>query len=122
MKPTILYVDDDPSMLEVFAAYFREQGYEVTTTESGSKAMQLADANKYTLAVFDIHLAGENGMELLSFFKTNHPTLPVVMYTGLADDEELNDEALARGASGFLSKKDSLKDVCEAVRSYLPNS
>ena len=122
MKPAILYVDDDLSMLEIFATYFRDQGYEVVTTTSGDQALRLADAGRFSLAVFDIHLAGENGLELLSYFKTNFPKLPVVMFTGLPADDELLDEALARGASGFMSKKDSLKDVCEAVRSYLPNS
>ena len=122
MKPAILYVDDDSSMLEIFAVYFRDQGYEVVTTGSGDQAMRLADAGRFSLAVFDIHLAGENGMELLSYFKTNFPNLPVVMFTGLPENDELIDEALARGASGFMRKQDSLKDVCEAVRTYLPNS
>ena len=122
MKPSILFVDDDPSMLEIFAVYFRDQGYEVVTTASGDQAMRLADEGRFSVAVFDIHLAGENGMELLSYFKTKFPKLPVVMFTGLPQNDELLDEALARGASGFMRKQDSLNDVCEAVRSYLPIS
>ena len=122
MKPAILYVDDDSAMLEIFATYFRDQGYEVVTVVSGEQAMSLADAHRFSLAVFDIHLARENGMELLSHFKTRFPALPVVMFTALPESDELLDEALARGASGFMSKKDSLHDVCEAVRSYLPDS
>ena len=122
MKPSILYVDDDASMLEIFATYFRDQGYEVVTAASGDQALRLADAERFSLAVLDIHLAGESGMELLSYFKTNFPSVPVVMFTGLPENDELLDAALARGASGFMSKKNSLQEVCEAVRSYLPES
>ena len=122
MKPSILYVDDDASMLEIFATYFRDQGYEVVTAASGDQALRLADAERFSLAVLDIHLAGENGLELLSYFKTNFPSVPVVMFTGLPENDELLDAALARGASGFMSKKNSLQEVCEAVRSYLPES
>lgn len=122
MKPAILYVDDDVAMLEMFALYFRDQGYTVATAGSGAQAMKAADAERFDLAVFDINLAGENGLQLLSYFKTNHPGLPVVMFTGLPERDELLDEALARGASGFMRKKDSLKDLGEAMRSYLPSS
>lgn len=122
MKPAILYVDDDVAMLEMVALYFRDQGYAVATAGSGAQAMKVADAERFDLALFDINLAGENGLQLLSYFKTNHPKLPVVMFTGLPEQDELLDEALARGASGFMCKKDSLKDLCEAVRSYLPAS
>ncbi len=122
MKPAILYVDDDVVMLEMVAFYFRDQGYTVATAASGALAMKAADAEQFDLAVFDINLEGENGLQLLSYFKTNHPQLPVIMFTGLPEQDELVDEALARGASGFMCKKNSLKDLCEAVRSYLPNS
>lgn len=121
MKPTILYVDDDVVMLEMVAFYFRDQGYTVATASSGAQAMKAADAEQFDLAVFDINLEGENGLQLLSYFKANHPTVPVIMFTGL-EEEELMDEALARGASGFMCKKAPLQDLCEAVRSYLPNS
>jgi len=122
MKPAILYVDDDPCMLEIFATYFRDQGYEVVPVVSGEQAMSQAAVQPFSLAVFDINLAEENGMELLSHFKTKFPALPVVMFTGLPDEDELVDEALARGASGFMNKKASLQELCEAVRSYLPGS
>ncbi|MFO1488082.1 MAG: response regulator [Verrucomicrobiota bacterium] len=122
MKPTILFVDDDPAMLEIFTVYFRDQGYEVATAQSGTEGRRLAEAKRFDLAVFDIHFANENGMELLTFFKTRFPSLPVVMLTGLPEDEDLVDEALARGASGFMRKQSSLADVAEAMRAYLPNS
>jgi len=120
MKPRILFVDDEASMLAILSLFFRDQGYEVVTAETGKEAMRLANEGGFELAVFDINLAGENGLQLLSFFRSSFPGLPVVLFTGLPEDEELQDQALARGASGFMRKADSLEDLCAAVRSYLP--
>jgi DNA-binding NtrC family response regulator len=120
MKPRILLVDDEASMLELVSGFFREQGYEVRTAQTGKEAMQLADDNAFDLAVLDIHLNDENGLVLLSFFKGRFPNLPVVLFTGLPQDDYLVDQALARGASGFMRKTDSLENLCEAVRTYLP--
>jgi DNA-binding NtrC family response regulator len=121
MKPRILFVDDETSMLEILSLFFRDKGYEVVTAETGLEAMRLADEGRFDLAVFDINMAGENGLQLLSYFKSSFPGLPVVLFTGLPENEELLDQAVARGASGFMRKTDSLEDLCAAVRSYLPN-
>jgi len=121
MKPRILFVDDEASMLEILSLFFRDQGYEVVTAENGLKAMRLAEAGRIDLAVFDINMSGENGLQLLSYFRNSFPDLPVVLFTGMPENEDLLDEALARGASGFLRKSDSLEDLCAAVRSYLPD-
>jgi DNA-binding NtrC family response regulator len=121
MKPRILFVDDETSMLSVFGLHFREKGYEVVTANSGAQAMDLAATEKFNLAVFDIQLAGENGLQLLEYFKKHFPTLPVVMFTGLPEHDDLIEQSLLRGASGFMRKSDSLDDLSEAVKSYLPN-
>ena len=120
MKPRILFVDDEAATLEALALYFRDRGCEVATAGTGSQAMKLADEATFDLAVFDINLAGENGMELLGVFKTNFPELPVVLLTGLPENDELAEQALARGASGFMVKADSLENLFAALHCYLP--
>ena len=121
MNPSILLVDDEAVILEMLSNYFRPKGYEVTTASTGQAAMALADEGRFDLAILDIRLAGENGLELLGSFKANFPKLPVVMFTGLPEDDLL-DQAMARGASGFMRKTDSLDDLLAAVQVYLPKS
>jgi DNA-binding NarL/FixJ family response regulator len=82
--------------------------------------MRTADEGHFDLAILDINLAGENGLELLGYFRTNFPKLPVVMFTGLPGGDELLDQAMAKGASGFMRKTDSLDDLLAAVQVYLP--
>ena len=121
MNPRILFVDDEAAMLEVLSAYFSDKGYAVTTARTAQEAMALADEGSFDLTILDINLAGENGLELLSFFRTNFPKLPVVMFTGLVEDELL-DQAMAKGASGFMRKTDALDDLLAAVKIYMPRS
>jgi DNA-binding response OmpR family regulator len=121
MKSRVLFVDDEPSMLELVSSYFREEGVDAATALTGNEALRLARENQFDLIVLDIHLSDENGLLLLTQFKKSHPTLPVVLFTGLPKDDELVDQALVRGASGFMRKTDSLDDLFKAVRSYLPS-
>lgn len=119
MNPRILFVDDEAAMLEVLSAYFQDKGYKVTTARTAQEAMALADQGGFDLTILDINLAGENGLELLTFFRTNFPKLPVVMFTGLVEDDLL-DQAMAKGASGFMRKTDALDDLLAAVKVYVP--
>ena len=121
MKPRILFVDDEAAILELLSTFFRDKGYEVTTAATAQEAMALADQGLFDLTILDINLAGENGLELLGYFRTNFPKLPVVMFTGLPEDDLL-DQAMARGASGYMRKSDSLEDLLAAVKVYIPRN
>lgn len=122
MKPHILFADDQPSIRELLSEFFRLKGYEVTAVAEAQQAMKVADEQRVDLAILDINLAGESGLELLGYFKRNFPKLPVVMFTGLIQGDELMEQAEARGASGFMRKSDSLDDLLAAVQVYLPRS
>ena len=119
MNPRILFVDDDAPILQMLAAFFGGKGYDVTTANTGREAIALADSGHFDLTVLDIRLAGENGLELLGYFKANFPKLPVVMFTGMPDDDLL-DQAMLRGAAGFMRKSDSVDDLLAAVQVYVP--
>ena len=120
MKPHILFADDQPSIRALLSEYFGLKGFAMTTVATAAEAMKAADEGRFDLAILDINLAGENGLELLGYFKRNFPQLPVVMFTGLPEGDELMDQAEARGASGFMRKTDSLDDLLAAVQVYLP--
>ena len=120
MSARILFLDDEAPMCELLSGYFRDKGYEVSTATAGRTAMDLADKERFDLAVFDINIAGENGLELLGYFKSHHPEVPVVMLTGMTGGDELIEQARLRGASGFMRKTDPMDDLFAAVKSYLP--
>jgi DNA-binding response OmpR family regulator len=116
----ILFVDDEAPIREMLSLFFKKKGFSVTGVVSGGEAMELVDQVPFDMVILDVNLAGENGLELLGFFKTNYPELPVVMFSGMSSDRQLLEESLARGANGFMSKNDSLDELYSEVRRHLP--
>jgi len=121
MRPHLLVLDDEEGMCRLLSAFFETKGYDVTTAIAAGHAMQLADAAEFDVCVFDLNLAGESGIELLGYFKSNFPNLPIIIYTGV-EDEDLVEAAMFRGASGFLRKGEPLENLFEAVKSYVPEA
>ncbi|HEY2083092.1 MAG TPA: response regulator, partial [Verrucomicrobiae bacterium] len=118
MRPRLLVLDDEETIRQVLSIFFEKKGYHVTTTAIAGEAMELADRERFDLGIFDINLAGESGLELLRYFKSNFPGLPIIIYTGMTEDEWI-EKAMFRGASGFLRKTEPLENLFEAVKSYV---
>ena len=121
MAPHILFVDDEAPIRELLALSFRKKGWNVTTAITATEAKTLAAQVPFTLAILDVNLAGENGLELLSFFKANYPNMPVIMFTGLTE-KDLMDKAVAKGASGFMLKTESLNELYLEVCRHSPKN
>jgi len=118
MRPHLLVLDDEEGMCRLLSAFFEAKGYNVTIAIAAVHAMQLAASESFDACIFDVNLAGESGLELLGYFKSNFPHLPVIIYTGV-DDENLAETAMFRGANGFLRKGEPLENLFEAVKSYV---
>ena len=117
--PHILFVDDEAPIREMLSLYFRKKGYAVTAAVTGQQAMELADKTPFNLAILDVNLAGESGLDLLGFFKSNYNTLPVIMFTGMGSDPEVIARATRDGADGFMSKTESLDKLFAEVSRHL---
>ncbi len=119
MRPRILLLDDEETIRQVLSFFFERNGFEVAALSTAQQAIELVDREQFDLAIFDVNLAGENGLELLRYFKTNSPQLPVIMLTGMSDSEELIDQAMFRGANGFMRKAEPLENLLQVVQSYV---
>lgn len=119
MQPRLLVLDDEETIRQLLSAFFARKGFEVVALATAKETMEAADRETFDLAIIDINLAGENGLELLRFFKVNFPRLPVIILTGLPDSDELVEQAMFRGANGFMRKTDPLENLFEVVQSYV---
>jgi len=119
VTPNILFVDDEAPIREMLSLYFSKKGYSVTTATCGRDAKALAAQGPFNLVILDMNLAGESGLDLLRFFKSNYPSPPVVIFTGMAADQGLLEKALTGGACGFMSKTEPLDKLFAEVNRHL---
>ena len=104
MKQHLLVVDDEPPIRELLESYFRKHGYEVTTAADAAEAFNKADNIPLHLVILDVLLPDSDGLEILEKLKSAHPSLPIIIMTGIGFDEELLQESIQKGASGYVSK------------------
>lgn len=121
MSPHVLFVDDEAPIREMLSLYFRKQGWQVTSAVTPAEAKDRAAGGRFDVAIVDVDLAGENGLELLGYFKSQHAQMPVIIFSGLAGDD-LAKQALAAGANGFMRKTESLGTLFAEVNRHLPKS
>jgi DNA-binding NtrC family response regulator len=82
----VLVVDDDRGIIELLKAGFTSKGYAVTTASTGTDGMETLKKEQFDLLVFDVHLPGANGLELLAASRKLGRNTPVVMMSGMATD------------------------------------
>jgi len=122
MSFSILVVDDEPDVAEMFRQRFRREArqgtYVLHFAASGEEALdKLADGVRPELIVIlsDINMPGMDGLSLLREIKTRRPDLPVMMVTAYGDDER-RWQAEAAGALQFLSKPVDFELLKEELR------
>ncbi len=110
MSVSILVVDDEPDVAELFRQRFRRemrQGtYVLHFAGSAEEALhRLGDEIRPELIVIlsDINMPGMDGLELLRRIKAHRPELPVIMVTAYGDEERRR-RAAEYGAAEFVTK------------------
>ena len=107
---SILVVDDEPDVADVFRQRFRREArqgaYVMHFATSGAEALDrlAGEIQPALVAVLsDINMPGMDGLQLLGEIKQRRPDLPVMMVTAYGDDER-RQRAEQYGASEFITK------------------
>jgi DNA-binding NarL/FixJ family response regulator len=87
----------------------------IGTADDAETALSLVDRRRPDVAVVDINLPGQSGIELTRSLLKQHPALGVLLYTGV-DDQETLSEALDCGARGFALKAGPPEELLTAIR------
>ncbi len=110
MSVSVLIVDDEPDVAELFRQRFRREArqgtYVLHFAGSGEEALGLlVDQIEPQLIVIlsDINMPGMDGLTLLQEIKKGWPGLPVMMVTAYGDDERRR-RASEYGATEFITK------------------
>jgi response regulator RpfG family c-di-GMP phosphodiesterase len=84
-KSTLLFVDDEASILSSLKRLFRPFGYRVLTAESGAAALVLMDSEAVDLVVSDMRMPEMNGAQFLEQVSKKWPETIRILLTGYAD-------------------------------------
>jgi putative two-component system response regulator len=98
----VLIVDDDESVRDALGRLLANAGYRCTLAASTSEARARLSDGAFAIALVDVMMPGETGIDLLSDL-TRHPDLAPLMLTGV-DDPSIAELALDRGAYGYFVK------------------
>ncbi len=102
-KASILVVDDEAGLRDLFKAELQWQGYQVITAGDGQEGLRHLNQDQIDLVISDIKMPGMNGIELLKAVKDKDHDMPVVIMTGYASLETAM-EAVRLGAYDYIRK------------------
>jgi DNA-binding NtrC family response regulator len=108
--PRLLIVDDDEELRDALARRLARAGLPVTTAESGEEALAKIGRAGFDLALFDLHLPGMSGLDLLARFKEDQPDAEVLLLTAHGSIATAI-EAMRRGGYDYLTKPFQLGDL-----------
>lgn len=119
-KTRVLLVDDHPTMREGLIRVI-EREVDLTVcgeAESIQRALEMIEASKPDIAVVDISLGGQNGIELIKDIKIRYSQLPVLVHS-MHDESVYAERSLRAGAKGYISKKEPPQKLLQAIREVL---
>ncbi len=114
----ILVVDDEEVLRTALARFLRGRGFDVTTAESGAKALEAFEHESFVAALFDIRMPEMTGLELVPKALERDGDLAVIMLTAV-NDAPTATEALGLGAMDYLMKPVELSDLAAAIERAL---
>ncbi len=97
-RRTILVVDDEPMVRQIYRRVLTDAGYEVVEASSGPDALSIlaADTGSVAMVITDWQLAEETSEALITYILALRPPLPVVCVSGSIGDGVLPVRVLAK--------------------------
>src|SRR5256714_12117355 len=114
----VLVVDDEKNQREIYKMILGDDGYNVTTAQSGEQAFRFASENQFDLVLTDYKMTGMDGLTLLRELLGDDPSRLVVMMTAHGSVESVK-EALRSGAYDYLEKPIDREQLLKVVESAL---
>jgi len=117
MKRKILIVDDDVSILMLISDVLTENGLDVETAQSGEKALQLIQTQKFDLILLDIMMKGLSGLEVCREIRglVNCP----ILFLSAKDNVKDIVQGLGLGADDYITKPFVVEELVARIRAHL---
>lgn len=116
-SPTILIVDDEPSLRDALTYTLRKEGYHVEAAASGTEAIAAARRVRPDAIVLDIMLPGVDGLQVCRTLRAES-TVPILLLS--AKGEEIDRiVGLEMGADDYLGKPFAMRELLARIRAML---
>jgi NtrC-family two-component system response regulator AlgB len=112
---SILIVDDEPNIRRTLSISLEAEGHQVRAVSNTKDALSEADRGHFDLALVDLRLGAESGMELITSLRTACPWMKSIVITAYASIDSAV-EAMRRGAFDYLPKPFTHEQVNLLVR------
>ncbi|MGI5212487.1 response regulator transcription factor [Plantactinospora sp. CA-290183] len=111
----VLVVDDEAALTDLLGMALRYEGWEVSTADTGVRAVQVAKRFKPDAVVLDVMLPDLDGLEVLRRLRGHFPAVPVLFLTA-RDAVEDRIAGLTAGGDDYVTKPFSLEEVVARLR------
>ena len=115
--PTILLIDDDPTLLELLSSHLQTAGYHPLTARDGASGLKLVEESAPDLVVLDVMMPNMNGWEVCERLR-QRSHLPIIMLT--AKGEEIDKlRGFRLGVDDYVTKPFSFAELVARVGAVL---
>jgi len=122
-KSSILIVEDDLDVAEMLEAYFRVQGYDVSSANWGEDAVKVCASKHFDLVILDIRLPDIDGYEVAKRLRKNRRTksIPIIFLTEKRSRADRL-QGLELGADDYITKPFDIQELRLRVRNSIQRS
>lgn len=118
MKPKVLILDDEESLLKWLSYALQENGFDVFATTEPRIALNQLKTEKFDCVISDIKMPGMDGFQFLRNVRGLYPKLPVIFITAYGSmDSVIN--ALRDGVSDYILKPFGIDEILNRIRANL---
>ena len=114
----VLLIDDDEGLLHLLKVRLTAMGFQVVPCTTAEEALEEARNEIFDMAITDLRLAAQDGLDLMDELLLIHPTLPVLVLTAHGSIPNAV-EAMQRGAFGYLTKPFDDKELGASIEKAL---
>ena len=119
-QPTVLIVEDDDAIRSFVKYSFENEGYKAVAVSTVTEALQVAQANSFTLIIVDLGLPDGSGIEIIQKVRNSQEASILVLSARTIEDDKV--EALDAGADDYITKPFGVSELQARVRALLRRS
>lgn len=121
IKPTLLIVEDEPSILRGLTDLFIFHGFNVESETDGQQGLDRALAGQYACVILDVMLPSIDGFQICNAIRQRSQTQPILMLTAKNTEQDIIN-GLTLGADDYLAKPFSTSELVLRVSALIRRS